>query len=333
MISSNYYHMTLGIPLNITNLNYDDYNYFLLNVKYQQELRIKIIIPNEVEKNKLEQKYIYIMEFIDNEYVKTTEEISFSDVSIRYYYNNTIRILFPYYIRKPRTNILNLLHWPYYKPKYFYIIIELAQHYNLNLGITYNFNNILEYYENNFFILGVERFKRMNVSLIVKSSEFETFGDIYIKEFSKWSEDFFDYDECSFPYYNLKIINEIDNIYSIDFVYDIKLYPIVVLSLRFKCDIYYLNMSVNAFGNEIIFEENNKTKIISDIKVGIPYYFFTKTSQFQTSLITLYTKYLNESPFDYVDIFEYKNKSNKEYRMIQKQCSKKEKINENELIN
>ena len=115
---------------------------------------------------------------------------------------------------------------------------------------------MLEHYENKFFISGVKRFQRINVSLTVKSSEFEAFELVYIKEFSKRPGDFSDYGELTFPDYNLTIIDKIDNISSINFIYDIQLYPIVVLSLRFKCDIYYLNISVNVFGGEIIFEEN-----------------------------------------------------------------------------
>ena len=333
-IEGNYYQLVLGTPLNITNLTDNEHNKFLLKAKYQQELRIKIIIPNEIEKKILEERIISIWEYIDinDGYYLDCKFIYFSRISIRYNSDNTIRILFNYYVRNINTNFLKFLYLSYYRPKYFYIIVELAEHYDINTGIVCGFDNLLEHYENKFFISGVKRFQRINVSLTVKSSEFEAFELVYIKEFSKRPGDFADYGELTFPDYNLAVIDKIDNISSINFIYDIQLYPIVVLSLRFKCDIYYLNISVNVFGGEIIFEENNITKTITDIKADIPYYFSTKTTQFQTLLISLYTRYLDKPPFTYVDIYEYKNKSNKQNRVIKKQNVKYKIVNNDILL-
>ena len=319
--------MTLGTPLNVTNLSYGDYNYFLLNTKYEQELRIKIIFPNEVGVYNL----FDISEYMDN-YLREKKNVLASDVSIKEYSNKTIRILFQYRVRYYKTNILELAHWPIYKPKYFYIIIESAEHYDINLGITYTFNNILEYYDNIFYISGAKKLQRVNISLTLKSSELNFIEDMHIVESYKIYGYYIENNECTYPVYNFKVINESDKIYNINFMYDIKLHPIVDLTLKFKCDIYYLNISVNAFENVIIFEENNETKTISNIKANIPYSFFTPIKALETALISLTTKYSNEMPFDYVDIYEYEHKKDLEYRKIREFQIEKEIINKNELI-
>ena len=121
-----------------------------------------------------------------------------------------------------------------------------------------------------------------------------------------------------------------NQIFIINFTYDYIFYPIISLFLTFKYDVEYLEIYFESFGGEIKLE-SNESKNISNIKANLPYYFYTQANLFQTSLITLRFKNLSVTPFDYLDIYEYKNQDS-DFKITEKQKPKIEKMNNDESI-
>ena len=235
---TNDYNLTLGNPLNITNLKQFEYNKFYLEVNYPQELRIKLTIPNEIERETLQYKKIYVEEHGINYYYG----YPFYQNSFKYYPDKTVRIMINHFIRNQKAERIIIHFYPNYNLTYLNIIVDLANPFYLQKGITQKFNNILEYYNYQFF-LGVELFQRINVTITAKSTELRPFNYVNITEYlNKTLDYYYNYNIISTPfYYDIK--NDVyHQIFSINLIYDIQLSNKVSLLLNFKCDLDYLEI-------------------------------------------------------------------------------------------
>ena len=328
-IKKDFYNLTLGNPLNITNINqFEDY-IFYLEVNFPQELRIKLTIPNEIEREELQYKKIYVEEHGNNYYYG----YPIYQNSIKYYPDKTVRIMISHFIRHQKTKKIIIYFYPNYNLTFLNINVDLANPFYIKKGISQKFNNILEYYNHQFF-LGVELFQRINVTITAKSTELRPFNHVNITEYlNKTVDYYYNYNIRSTPfYYDIK--NDVYNkIFTINLIYDIQLSNKVSLLLNFKCDLDYVEIYFESIGGEIVLD-NNKAKNIQNIKKNIPYFFSTKTNLFQTSLITLRIKNYENNPIDYFDIYGINDKNNLEIGIIGKQIPPKQ-INDkdkNELI-
>ncbi len=144
---TNDYNLTLGNPLNITNLKQFEYNKFYLEVNYPQELRIKLTIPNEIERETLQYKKIYVEEHGINYYYG----YPFYQNSIKYYPDKTVRIMINHFIRNQKSKRIIIHIYPNYNLTYLNIIVNLSNPFYIKKGISQKFNNILEYYNHQFF--------------------------------------------------------------------------------------------------------------------------------------------------------------------------------------
>ena len=238
-----------------------------------------------------------------------------------------------HFIRNQKAKRIIIHFYPNYNLTYLNIIVDLANPFYLQKGITQKFNNILEYYNYQFF-LGVELFQRINVTITAKSTELRPFNYVNITEYlNKTLDYYYNYNIISTPfYYDIK--NDVyHQIFSINLIYDIQLSNKVSLLLNFKCDLDYVKIYFESIGGEIILEDN-KAKNIPNIKNNIPYFFSTKTTLFQTSLITLRIKSCENNPIDFLDIYGINDINNLEIGIIGKQIPAKQ-INDkdkNELI-
>ena len=253
---------------------------------------------------------IYISEY------KDINNIIYIDSFNLYYYitenynqDKTIRILFSYKIENRETNLCSIKFMPYFNINYFHIVADFAKPYELSIGTTKNFSNILEYYRNYFFITGIEKFQRINITIIAQSISDNPFYKSFIRiyEYINRTEEYKKYIYYYDPEnYNYKIISKVDKIYSINFFYNIDFYTIIALSLKFPYDLNYLSLKVEAHGGEISFYDNYRSKNITNLKGNYTYYFHTKTSLYQITLITLFMKYTEKIPFDKYKIFLYR---------------------------
>ena len=303
------YNLSLGIPLNITPSKLYSTYLFKVEAKYPKILRIKIIIP----------RYIILFGGIYMIELKEQNEVLYKNIDPLYYDKYTIKTnpdksktyLFYYEINKPDTKFCYIEYSYYYNLDYFYIIADLNVPYELpTIGITKTFFNISELFYNYFFINGVERFQRMNITMTAKGKDKHPFSSISIAEYAYRTEEFGNYaSKNNIIFYDYKTISEDENIYEINFICDIELYPTVVLFARFKYDLYYLNLKVEVAGGAISFEDNSGIINITNLKGKNPYYFFVNAAQYQTAFINLITKYYEKFPFDEVKIYQYKNKS------------------------
>ena len=179
----NTYNISLGIPLNITNIKNDEKFIFNIETNNLKELRVKIIIPNIVKVSELKNEFMYIKEGegLNNFYTKNY--FYFYRGSIKYLPNETIRFLFLYYLTYPDSDICSFEYLSNHNLDYFYIIIDSGKSYDLPIGITKNFTDMVGNYDYYFFILGAERFQTLNITVTAKSSTFYPFKNIFMAEY------------------------------------------------------------------------------------------------------------------------------------------------------
>ena len=277
----------------------------------------------------MQYKKIYVQEHGNNYYYG----YPIYQNSIKYYPDKTVRIMISHFIRHQKTKRIIIYFYPNYNLTFLNINVDLANPFYIKKGISQKFNNILEYYNHQFFF-GVELFQRINVTITAKSTELRPFNHVNITEYlNKTVDYYYNYNIRSTPfYYDIK--NDVYNkIFTINLIYDIQLSNKVSLLLNFKCDLDYVEIYFESIGGEIVLD-NNKAKNIQNIKKNIPYFFSTKTNLFQTSLITLKIKNYENNPIDYFDIYGINDKNNLEIGIIGKQIPPKQ-INDkdkNELI-
>ena len=341
---TNNFNLSIGIPLNITDIYKNSSYIFNIEAQYGKELRLRIIIPNMIEESELLNKGIYVSEYEDiNNYISEIFRDFNYYPSIKYNPDDTIRILFDYNIWHRKTNLCLIKFIIDFDINYFYIVADFGKPYEISVGINQTFPN-LEFFRNYFFITGVKSFQSINVTLIAQSpwgNPFSGgFGDdpfelysLYIIEYFNRTEDYWNNDYRQFipknP--NYEIISEVDKIYSANFIYNLGIYSTIAMSAKFPFELRYLSIKVEANGGKISFYDNHRTKNITDIKANYPYYLFTKATKYQKTLITLSMKHHENLPFDEFKIYEYEES---ELRFVQK-----EKIettytsnNKNELI-
>ena len=64
---------------------------------------------------------------------------------------------------------------------YYYIEVSTEESFDIPIGIINTFNNLLEYLNYQFFITGIKRLQRINVTISVKSNNyFIPFDYIYV---------------------------------------------------------------------------------------------------------------------------------------------------------
>ena len=309
------YNLSLGVPLNITDKKQYSINIFTINADYPKTLRIKILIPKGSLKLGTDGE-LYMGESVELNKLHHGL-ILFSKTSKKTNRDKSITYLFSYSIMRPVTNVCHLEYFPNKARDYFYIIVDLTEHYDLSLGVTKNFYNVSDFFHNYYFITGVEGFQRINTTMIVKSTNKQPFSEIYVLEYKYRTENLDNIALGKRIYVSdYKFIDENENICAINFVYDIEKYPTVALSMNFMCDLYYLKLNVEAGEGEISLNESGE-KNIMNLKGNYPYYFFRNTVN-QTVLITLITKYYKINPIDDVMINEYENKKESSYKELKK---------------
>ena len=328
------YNITLGIPINISNLNTTTLYQFYIEANNKNELRLEIFLNKNdyININELDIENIIVKEAENLETNLEIKNYHFMRASRSYYSKDKIRILFPYYVLDSKTKICLFEFEPKKKLKYFYMKIELGNYFDIPIGVNANFTNILQFYEYNFFVLGIKQFKKINITVIANSTRYKPIDHLYIKEYKKRPENNEDYCYRDWRNYEIKKIDEFSNLYAINLDYEIRINGIIAIVLAFIYDLNFLNIYVEPEGGEILFNNENNYKNLTNLKANTPYYFYTKTTVLQTSLITLFTKYSKNYPFDYVDIYLYKNQYDQEYKINEKYSLTFQNINYNELM-
>ena len=303
----NIYNISLGIPLNITNIKNISEYIFNVEGKNLKELRVKILIPNVIKRSELKHEFMYIKEGESPNHFYPKNSFFFNKGSIKYLPEGNIRFLFTYYIENPSTNIYSFEYLPYHNLNYFYIIIDIVKPYDLPIGITKKFTNIHDYYDYYFPILGLKRFQRLKIKLSEKCSKGYPFKSAFLLLYHNKTEEYNNYVEKIYLYDGGYSVD--NNIYTTILGYcKIYNYTTISLVLNFLYDVDYINIKIEANGGEILFYDNNMSKIIPNMKSSI-YYFFTNTTQYQTSKITLIADYNEEFYFNWVAINLYKDES------------------------
>ena len=116
------------------------------------------------------------------------------------------------------------------------------------------------------------------------------------------------------------------------FLYSVKNNATKYIALQFtpNNNIDYIIININAEG--IYFLSSGVAKNITNLKSGLPYYFFLPSTYFHTDFINLTMSYMTIDPFINLNIYEYSSRQYLNYIEISKKKFKVTTIKNNELI-
>ena len=141
------------------------------------------------------------------------------------------------------------------------------------------------------------QYQSLNISLIMSDMSTLPFTFLYIKEYSN---------RASSSFLKSISISNNNNELTSYFTYLVNNYYTQFIALQFtpNYNIDYIAVNINVEGGAYDLL-NGIAKNITNLKSGIPYYFFISTFQFQTNSINLTMSYMNKEPFSYSYIYEY----------------------------
>ena len=144
------------------------------------------------------------------------------------------------------------------------------------------------------------QYQSLNISLIMSDMSTLPFTFLYIKEYSN---------RASSSFLKSISISNNNNELTSYFTYLVNNYYTQFIALQFtpNYNIDYIAVNINVEGGAYDLL-NGIAKNITNLKSGIPYYFFISTFQFQTNSINLTMSYMNKEPFTYSYIYEYSSR-------------------------
>ena len=315
-------HINPEIPVNLTNITEDDKFIFDFDVFYPRKIILEIITNENIKNNPKFKDSDFISIKESSSYEKSFDEHAYyiiHDIDNIEFFEDKVKMIFEFSIYFESQEICLFKFEPKLNLTFLYMKLNGVKDYDISLSKINNFTNLNAYDNNRFFIENTKRFQRLNITVSAYSSQGLPCDRVWILEYNT-REDYDCVDKKCI--YNYDCVIRKNNMYYINFIYDVKNNTEVALFFNFKHDIDNLEISVFVNGGDYYFENNLITKNISNIIYDNPYYFFTKVNQYQTSKITLTSKCNDEFPFDYVDIYEYENKHYPENEIIKDQIKK-----------
>ena len=296
------YDLSNGEDKNIQNLKAGIPYYFFLPSIYLQTAFINLNISymsNEPF------TYIYIYEY-ESKYSSTYIKNTSQPLSI-ITKNNELSSSFTYLVNNDQTKYIALQFTPNYNINYIVIKINLEGVYDLSNGKDKNIQNLkagIPYY---FFLPSIylqTAFINLNISYMSN----EPFTYIYIYEYKTRNSP--SYLKRSSQSLSTTIKNkELTS----SFTYSSNNVDTKYIALQFTPN-YNINYIVVKISVEGVYEFFNvEEKNITNLKSGIPYFFFLPINQFQSAFINLNMNYMNTKPFTSSEIYEYSSRYSSTY--------------------
>ena len=149
------------------------------------------------------------------------------------------------------------------------------------------------------------QYQRFNISFTMNYMNTTPFTFLYIKEYSnRASSNFLKSTYISIP------ILDYNNKLKSSFTYLVNKSDTQYIALQFtpNYNINYIVVNINV--EKCAYDlSSGVAKNITNLKSGIPYYFFISSFQFQTNSINLNMNFMNNTPFTYYYIYEYSRRS------------------------
>ena len=323
------YDITIENKLILTDLKNTTNYLFNLKTDYPQELKIEIseYLLGRTNFYKRREQSFDVKECESDLLCEKIDYIDFNNAQMAdlYYPDENfydVGIYIPYIVKNYNTKKVIFEFHPITDIKKFSITFYSLNPYDLSRGVTLNISKLFDSSTYYFFILGEERFKRINITINIKLNWrwWKPLQFIYIKELKNkthiYNSTIYDNDKNYYKRYE-EYDTEDGSMYKYNIAYDIKIGSIILISLSSEiAGAINFSINYNIEGEIIEFDSNHIIKDITNLKINYPYYFFTKISQYQTSIITFTTKYIKYLPFDSIDIFEFENKTNIESKFI-----------------
>ena len=296
------YDLSNGEDKNITNLKSGIPYYFFLPSIYLQTASINL---NMNFTNTKPFTYLYIYEYgsrYSSTYIKNTSQ-PLSTITK----NNELSSSFTYSVNNDQTKYIALQFTPNYNINYIVIKINLEGVYDLSNGKDKNIQNLkagIPYY---FFLPSIylqTAFINLNISYMSN----EPFTYIYIYEYKTRNSP--SYLKRSSQSLSTTIKNkELTS----SFTYSSNNVDTKYIALQFTPN-YNINYIVVKISVEGVYEFFNvEEKNITNLKSGIPYFFFLSINQFQSAFINLNMNYMNTKPFTSSEIYEYSSRYSSTY--------------------
>ena len=165
-----------------------------------------------------------------------------------------------------------------------------------------------------YFYINAVQYQELNVSLTMSYMSNKPFTYTYIYECSNSSSS-----SClqNTSQYITTTTNNNQLISS--FTYSVNYSDTQYIALKFTPN-YNISHFTIKIDSEFIYDlSNGVDKNITNLKSGIPYYFFLPSTQLQTDIINLTMNYMSIEPFSYLYIYEYESRSSSNYINIKNQ--------------
>ena len=298
-ISTISYDLVIG-EKNIYSLNSNETYYFFINAVQYQTININLTM-NYMSTKPFIFSYIYeLSNRSSSNYLKLKDEPNSMLVK-----NNQLILSFTYLVNQSDTHYIALQLTPNYNINYTVIYINVeGGAYDLSNRVAENITDLksgIPYY----FFLPSTQFDTNLIYLTMDSISIKPFKYLYIYEnINRTSSNYLESTKVPFLTSD-KNNNELTSLY--DYLIHNCETHYIVLQFIPNYNINFIIVKINVEGglNSLSFTND---KNITDLKSGIPYFFFIKSYQYETIIINLISNYNSTEPFTYSYIYEYNNR-------------------------
>ena len=326
-----YYHLNISEPLNIMNSPKVSQYLFYFEINPFDKYRVTLISDKQIFEDRY-YRYVYTYECINDINNCYNKDLIEFERNSKYY----TKLLFTISTNNERENHLICLFTflDIIDIGHLYINVDKTKDYYIPLLQKKVFYDMTEYLEYKYYIIGTQRFQRIYINITTKHSDYVPLYKDYLLEYKNITNKNYIKKQNNLNYDGIYYDGKGNDI--IYHCFDIDLGSVIALILQFYFPIDYMTIYAKTEGGAINFESNNITKTLTYMKRKNPYYFFTKTTIYQVSNITLVSKYKNNEdniyPFKYVDIYEYKDKNEEEFIKKEEQRLNFIKLNNEQII-
>ena len=292
-VEENTYDLSEGVSKTLTNLkNKTPYYFYISSTQYKTNC-ISIDMSYE---------YFPFTNFSIFEYSERSSLIHLKNTTILSdSYIKDKKFLYDYTVKFKDTKYIALKIVPDNNINIFIIKIDIkGDIYDLSNGIPKNITNLFSGIQY-FFSIPSSQFQTNCINLTTNYMESIHFSNFYIYEINNSISSTYIKKKTLFPSFSFN-----NNQLILSFIYFVSNNSTKFIHFKIipNYNINYLIIQTNVEGGGYELT-NSFPKTITNLKFGIPYYFYIPSTQFQIENIILTMNYINTKPFSYINIYEY----------------------------
>ena len=215
-------HINPEIPVNLTNIMEDDKFIFDFDVFYPRKIILEIITNEDIKNNPKFKDSDFISIKESSSYEKSFDEYAYyitHDIDNIEFFEDKVKMILEFSIYFESQEICLFKFEPKLNLTFLYMKLNGVKDYDISLSKINNFTNLNAYDNNRFFIENTKRFQRLNITVSAYSSQGLPCDRVWILEYNT-REDYDCVDKKCI--YNYDGVIRKNNMYYINFIYDVK---------------------------------------------------------------------------------------------------------------